>query len=249
MLAYNIFIDAFYEAEEGRPKCHTNTKSDRKLHISPFHSYVKYFHNFNQNVKIYVWIVDKEKLRDKRLECSLVENFVKTKCDANLKKICIANDFKLVPFCKEIENFLRNVEVVRFIDRTEKGHDEATFLKYCPNVTKLILSSHFHVENVDAILQQKYHQLTHFCFLDGFVESLNAEKLESFFQMNDRIKCVALEFRFYLNHCPIRDVLKCIHTLDYASNLEQLHLSIVEPLTRGFGDICSFLNVLCNQFS
>lgn len=222
-------------------------KSDRKLHISPFHSYVKCFHNFNQNVKIYVWIVDKEKLRDKRLECSLVENFVKTKCDENLKKICISNDFKLVPFCKEIENFLRNVEVVRFIDRSEKGQDEATFLKYCPNVTKLILSSYLHVENVDAILQQKYHQLTHFGFLGGFVESLNADKLESFFQMNERIQCVELKFRFYLNRCHIRDVLKCIHTLDYVSNLEHLHLSIDEPLTKGFGDICCYLNVLCNR--
>lgn len=53
-------------------------------------------------------------------------------------RYCISfGDIDLVRLCSEIGSFLANVEIVLFGARSKRGHDEAEFLKYCPNVKQL----------------------------------------------------------------------------------------------------------------
>lgn len=227
---------------------------DGKLRTRHY-EYVKCFYNFVQNLKICVWNFGQDQFRNKPLELSPIVNFVETKCERNLHKIGIVGEIELVPFCVKIEDFLLNVEIVQFIARRKSGQDEAKFLQYCPNVTKLVLCNAIYEgntrENVDAILEQKYRQLKHFYFMYGDAISLNAEKLKIFLQTNDEIQTLALSFDFYVdeNLAKKRDdcTVKCIRTLDYAVNLQHLFLSVGAPLTKCFSDICSSLNVLCDR--
>lgn len=212
-----------------------------KLLVSKNQKHVKYFQNFIKNLIISAW--DFSQKYNKELILSTVVNFVKAKCSPNLRRICIDGDFELAPLCMEIAIFLRNVEIVQFKDREKRGQDEATFLKNCPNLTKLILSDGVHVVNVDEILQQKYHQLTHFYYVNGSAKNLNAEKLKTFFQMNNKIQYVALKFDFADDDRS----LKCIQTLDNAVNLEHLFLSIGGLLAMNFNNISDNLKVLCER--
>lgn len=207
-------------------------------------SYIRYFYSFIKNVKICAL----ENFRHKKdLKLYRVTNFVKTRCDQNLRKIWIEGDMALVPFCEEIEKFLRNVEVVQFSYRNEKGRDEATFLKYCPNITKLILDYEIDAENVEAILEQKFQQLTHFYFMDTDVRFLNTKKLQPFFENNDSIRCVALKFNL-LNYEIAKDhVLECIKAVHHVIHLKNLLLSINRKLVKHFDSIYGCLKVLCER--
>lgn len=181
---------------------------------------------------------------NKELILSRVSNFIKSKCDHNLHKIGIKGDMELVPLAKEIKKFLYNVEVVEFIARN--GHDEALFLRYCPNVAKLSIGPHIVAKNVEPIVQQKYHRLTHFYYDIDNAKYLNAIKWESFFQKNDKIECVVLQRSDIMYNDDLCDhaVLR-IKALDYALNLQILFLSIGQRLTERFDVICNYLNVLC----
>lgn len=165
------------------------------------------------------------------------------KCDENLQRICIDSHLDLMPFCKEIENFLRKVEIVQFVSGRGSDQDEVTFLKYCPNVSKIVLKSLNRKEKIAAILQQKYHQLTHFLYIYDDPEYLDAEKWKIFIQINEKIQCVALQF----DHCDdARDYVPgCIQTLLYAPNLKHLFLAIDnDKYFKSVDVICSHLKVL-----
>lgn len=252
-LSENHFLRKYpYEASR---ELWIGIKIDGKVWVSPSDYYVKYFYNFVNKLTIYERDNFEErnlKLRDKQLTFSHISNFVKTKCDQNLHKICIVGDLKLTQsFCRGIENFLLNVQIVQFIDRREECQfcqDKATFLRYCPNVAKLILSDSNNMNSVNAMFQQKCHRLTHFYYLDGLVVGLNSEKLGTFFQTNENIQCVAWEFSQYddgdfAENC----VVESIRTLDYAINLQRLFLVTTAPLTKCFGDVCRYLSMLCER--
>lgn len=183
---------------------------------------------------------------NKDLKLYRITNFVRTRCDQKLRKIWIEGDMELIPFGEEIENFLRNVEVVQFSHREESGQDEATFLKYCPNVTKLILDDEIHKDNVEAILEQKFEQLTHFYLIETDAMSLNATKLQTFFENNDKIQCVALRFHIRKYEADKDNAVKCIKTVHYARYLKHLILSISRELVH-FDSIYGFLKVLCER--
>lgn len=217
---------------------------DGKLRVFPIKKYVNYFYNFIKNLHISVWNFQ----HNKEMINSLVVNFINSKCDRNLRRISLRGNIELVPLCKEIESFLRRVKVVEFSRRYESSQDEAIFLRYCPEVTKLYLNHPLHMQNVEAILLQKYHQLTHFTYVNYHVMNLNAKKLKSFFLTNKKIQYVAWECINYNgaeldNDCA----MKCIQTLDYALNLQHLFLSIGPPLTKRIDGIFNHLNELCKR--
>lgn len=208
--------------------------------------YVKYFNNFVKNLTI---SMESSYCNNAEPSNLALINFVKTKCDQNLNKITIAGDWSLVPFCEQIENYLRNVEIVQFMTRTRSGHDEETFLKYCPSITKLTLYDMAHGENVNSILQQTYHQLKHFHCMYVKPMNMNPETMKMFFQRNDKIQCVVWKF---LDHkCDERQdeaKLQCIATVvDYALYLEHLFLVIDPAMADWFGPIFSYLEVLCDR--
>lgn len=212
-----------------------------QLRVSPFNYHIKYFHNSIKNLTIGVTnIADNEELI-----LSVIEDFIKSKCDQNLYKICIGRgNMELVSFCERIGNYLRNVQVVQMVSRFEIGQAEATFLKHCPNITKLILTGEFHAENLNAILQQKYNQLEQFHYLNGNPKCFNPEILRTFFRNNDRIQCVTFDFWYCGGVCH---AVQCIKAVDCAPNLERLLLSLGQDFIGAFDDICNYLHVLCDR--
>lgn len=209
---------------------------------------LKYFDNFIKNVKIYA---DSKCRFDKSNEwAARVTTFFLAKCDTKLYRICIKGHVELVPWCKEIENFLCNVEVVEFIDESKRGQDMVTLLQFCPNVKKLILNECIHMENVDAVLGRKYEQLTHFSYIKGSVLNLNPEQLKIFHETNHQLQCVTLKFTNVDNDINLitSRTVKCIETMTTnATYLEHLFLNIGGQIAQCFDDVCSQLNVLCER--
>lgn len=235
-------------------------ESDGTLRLrTRYYECVKYFNNFVNRLKISFVYYNCEELKRKgsRLDLSPVTNFIKTKCKENLYRITIIGNVDLVLLCGEIEKFLRNVEIVQIVFRSRHERNEAEFLQFCPNVTTLQLGRSFYIadanakENVDAILERKFGQLTHFQFVSGDVLSLNVEKLKMFLQANDKIESLAFTFDSHIDDDPPIDrnncTVKFFQTLDYATNLQYFYLSFDDPLTNSFGDIRSHLNILCDR--
>lgn len=215
---------------------------DGKLHVE---SYVKYYHNFIKTLHIYV----KYKYRNKKVQFSSVSsliNFITTKCDDKLNIISIDGDIELVRLSKEVETFLRNVEIVKFRSRSAGRQDEAIFLKCCPKLVKLILCGKIQQCSIDAILQQQYPQLTRFEHSGIFVLSFcAADTLKTFFQNHDKIEFVHLEFHFCAG-AKRRNyrAFEYIKALDYVPNLKQLCLFVDGSVKNCFPAICSHLNIL-----
>lgn len=209
---------------------------------------LKYFNNFIKNVKIYA---DSKCRFDQNNEwAERVVTFFEAKCDKKLYRICIKGHVELVPWCAQIENFLCNVEVVEFIDESERGQDMVTLLQFCPNVKKLILKKCIHVESVDAVLGQKYEQLTHFSYINGSGMNLNPEQLKIFHETNHQLQCVGLKFADDDNDLNLitSRIVQCIQTMTaHATYLEQLFLKIGGQIAKCFDDVCSQLNVLCER--
>lgn len=224
-----------------------------RLRVYPFENYVKCFYNFVKNVTIIHYKFQEKKSKNKQSKIASIVNFVNTKCDQNLHKISINGDvnFEWTALCEKIENFLRSVEIVQFAHRSHQGHDAtmAMFLKYCPNIRRLILCGVSFEGNIDAILQQPYQQLTHFFYIKGSPIKINAEKLKTFFKMNDKIQCVAWNFVYYDTNKDMANIhaVQCIEAHDYALNLEHLLLSIGPSNSYSFEIICGQLKVLCDR--
>lgn len=212
----------------------------RRVRLSPIENYVKYFHNFIRNLTISMWNFEE----NEELVNHQVVNFVKTKCDENLEIIHIDGNINLGPLCEEIGSFLSKVRVVEFYQRHENGHDETTFLKYCPNLTKLTFIGPIRTDKIDSILQQKYQQLKYF-YLMNIESNLDVEKLKIFFQKNDKIQCIFWKYRYCGG--DENNAVECIKTVNYVVNLEHLFLSIDSSLTKWFNDICHNLAVLCES--
>ncbi len=220
---------------------------DNEITYRGRNDYLKYFFYFIRNVKIYA------------SECTFNRNnewaqrmayFFEAKCDRKLRRICMKGYMQLHPWCKEIEHFLCNVEIVELIDDSRHGQDMLTFLTFCPNVKKLILNGCIHVENVDAVLGQKYEQLTHFSYINGNQMHLNPEQLKIFFETNQTVQCVALKFRDGdndLNLITSRTVNYFQTMATYATNLTDLFLTIGGTITKCFDSVCSQLNILCER--
>lgn len=213
-----------------------------KLKVYPMKDYVKCFNKFMKNVTI----IGNNFEHNKEWNVSRTANFLQSKCDQKLHKIRLIGDLELVLLSKEIENILHDVKVVEFENRAERGQDDVTFLKCCSNLTKLILRFGLHDKNFDAIVQQKYQQLTHFFHVDCNTMNVNPENLKNFFQMHGNLCGVALTLDFEGKKKKFADdhVIQCIRTLDCVVNLEYLYLSIGMPC---FDDIYCQLNILCER--
>lgn len=237
VLCGNHFLQKY--SEKRTEEVRIRIEHDGNLCVDPVKQYVQCFDNFIKNLNICVWA-------NKKSIQSHIENFVQTKCDQSLQRICISGDLQLVPLCKKLEISLRSVEAVEFVDRIKSGKDETIFLKYCPNITKLNLSHRIHEKNVEAILKKKFHLLTHFYCMLGKTKNLKPKQWKKFFQVNDKIQCVAWGFNIYDNKNGDEDrTVECIKTLNYALRLDHLLLSIGPPLTKRFDVIFEYLNVLC----
>lgn len=225
-----------------------------------YYECVKYFNNFVNRLKISFVHHNCEEQRSKGsgLDLSPVTNFMKMKCKENLLRFAIIGNVDLVLLCSEVEKLLCNVEIVQIIFRSRHERNEAEFLKFFPNVTTLHLCRSFYItnanakENVDAILEHKYDQLTTFQFVSCDALSLNDEKLKIFFQANDKIESLALSFDLHIDvdHPPMDRndcTVKFFQTLDYATNLQYFYLSVDVPLTKSFGDIRNYLDILCDR--
>lgn len=196
--------------------------------------YVTYFDNFITNLSILGGAL--------RFDENVLVNFIRTKCDQNLHQITIFGKLRLVPFCVEIQDFLRNVEIVQFKTRVDEGEDESTFLKYCPKLTTLNLLQFQYKKNVCAILQQKYEKLRHFHFLSA--HTVKAETLQTFFQKNNNIQCISWEFSSSTyNETAI--MMECV--VNFALNLEHFHLDIDWKLMEHYELLCGYLARLCDQ--
>lgn len=217
---------------------------DGKLRVSPSKNYVKCFQKFIRNICIYLWTIEQEDFEDDDVQMSLVVDFMKRKCNKNLYRVCVEGDIVLDPFCKKIKNLLRSAETVVFRDRNRRGFDEATFLKYCPNITKLILEDGIPKQNFNAILEQKYRKLEHFYYTRSYALDVRTDKLKTFFQLHSNITSVA--WMFHYNDDEDR-ALECLRSVDYVINLEHLFLFICRLLAEKFNNICDYLNVLCNR--
>lgn len=233
--------------KEANQAVHVEIKFDGKLKIDPDYGvYVKYFYNFIKTLNLSVELFQEDRQRCREVNLSSLVTFMKSKCDENFYKIEIFREFELYPFCIEIEEVLRSVKSVRFSFRKERGEDEAAFLKYCPKVETIMLFCHGHVENVDAILEQKYNHLKHFYFIYGDPMILNSKKLKTFFLNNDTIRSLAFSFDFEVKKNLAMDredsTVKFIETLAYAMHLERLYLSIDGKLRKCFEKNCRNFN-------
>lgn len=211
--------------------------------------YIKYFFYFIQNVKIYA-SESKCTFNQNNEWAQRMADFFEFKCSRKLHRICVKGYMELLPWCKEIEHFLCNVEIVECIDDSRRGQDMLTFLKFCPNVKKLILNGCIHVENVDAVLGQKYEQLTHFSYINGGQMHFNPEQLKIFFETNHKVQCVALKCvdrNDDLNLVTSRNVNYFQTMATYATNLKHLFLTIGGTITKCFDSVCSQLNILCER--
>lgn len=209
-----------------------------KLSVSD-HPYVKYFQNFIRNAHIILW--------NHYDDSSNLEDFFKAKCSKDLARICFEGDIPLKPFFKKLKPFLRNVEVVDFRDRRDYSSDEAKFLKYCPNLTKLILGDGISRPNSKAIMAQKYRKLTDFYYMDSFVEDLDTDKVRAFFETNPTINTVAWKFRYDDRSLYVRYAVVCLKTVDYVPNLAHLSLQICRFLADSFDEISTYLGLLCER--
>lgn len=199
---------------------------------------MKYFHTFIRNVNIVLW--------NHYDDSSNIEHFFKTKCSKDLHRIGIVGDVDLKPFFKKLKTFLRNVEVVEFRDRCENSSDDAKFLQFCPNLTKLTLGDKTSRRNTNAVLTQKYRKLKDFNYIDSSLEDLDIDKVKSFFQTNNTIKTVAWRFR-YDQSMTYTNAIACLRNVDYVSNLEHLSLTICSYLADSFDEISNYLGSLCER--
>lgn len=202
-----------------------------------YQQYVKYFKNFIENIQINGWVYHPN-------QPIFLVSFMRSKCSENLHTICIVGDIDLKCFRDEtVKSCLCNVRVVEFNDRLEDTQDEATFLKCCPKLTKLILRFNIHVKKIEAVLNENYSELTHFDCVR--CDMLNAEK---FFEVNNKIKLVSWQPLFrYGGNASKDEHLKCILSLKNALNLKSLFLSVKDFLLEKMEDICEFLNILCDR--
>ncbi|KAG4077813.1 hypothetical protein HA402_013747 [Bradysia odoriphaga] len=171
------------------------------------------------------------------------------KCAENLYKIYIVGDIELMPFGQIIQDRLRNVQTVEFRNR-HGTLDEAQFLQHCPNLKKLILGTGIDNANVDAMLQQTYNQLTHFYCLYGSVENLIPERLERFFQNNNKIKSIVWKFGM-CDELGRLDSVDYIGTLHHLPHLKHFLFSFADQLAKysdtEFEVICYQLIDLCHR--
>ncbi|KAG4077886.1 hypothetical protein HA402_013820 [Bradysia odoriphaga] len=188
-------------------------------------------------------------VQNKNLKLMNLTNFMLKKCEEKLRKICIIGDMELDLFGQQIGSILLNVQTVEF--RNRRGAvDEAQFLARLPNLKKLILGSEINSENVDEILQQRYHRLTQFYYLYDNGINLNAEKLKVFFRNNDKINSIEWKFRM-IDDLSRQHFVKCLQTVGYAEHLTHFRLCFSNQLSKykqkEFADICNQLNLLCKR--
>lgn len=214
---------------------------DGRFIVSPMAGHVKHFNRVVRDLTIHLWDIEQNNQRS-----SIVE-FMKLKCDENLHKICIVGHMELIPsFVKDIQRFLHNVEVVEFHKRRGSETDEATLLKYCPGVKKLIFGTEIDANKIDAILQQHHQQLTHFYYMNDNGKNLNANVLKSFFQKHNTISFVAWKFCLFDDIAKMK-AYKCVRTLCYAENVKHLYLQIGEQLDGNFDGTVRYLKEMCKR--
>ncbi len=209
---------------------------------------IRYFHNSIKRLKI----VDKAvwspcfytETYDKMVQRSLVK-FVKAKCAQNLEKITFDGDNVGLGIWKDLASYLRGVEIVQFMNRTQRGEDESTFLNYCQNIRKLVLFDMACAQKVNAIFCQTFHHLEHFHFHCN-PTTLNIDNLKLFFRMNKKIKCVV--WKYYNLSYAVTGAVECIRSIaEMAGNLQHFYFLIDQQLTDRFADICSYFKVMCDS--
>lgn len=196
--------------------------------------YVKCFNNFIKNLRIDCC---------GNVDFNVVVNFIKTKCDPNVRKLGIRNFKVLAPNYKEIASFLQSAETVEFYNLAGSGRNQSALLKYCPNLTTISMRGYDTDSKVtnfifDDIFEEKYPKLQHLHLLKVRPEYL--KKLKSFLREHNSIKC--MEWISFFDS-DIYGQLQCIKAVvDLALNLEHLYLKVDE---NDFETICRYLEVIC----
>ncbi|XP_037052101.1 uncharacterized protein LOC119085739 [Bradysia coprophila] len=217
-----------------------------RLSVTPSAKNFHYYGNIFRNVSIRSWNFQ----TNRALKLANLTNFMLMKCAQKMDKIYIVGDIELVPFGQIIQDRLVHVQTVEFRNR-HGTFDEAQFLhQYCPNLNKLILGTGIDNTNVDAILQQIYKQLTHFYCLYGSVKNLSSERLEQFFENNNKIKKIVWKFGM-CSDLDRLDSVDFIGTLHHLPHLQHFLFSFADQLAKysdvEFEVMCHQLIELCNR--
>lgn len=217
-----------------------------KLSVPSFAvNHLKHFNNIIGNITISSFNYKK----DKATKLTNLTSFMLTKCAQRLRKICIIGDMELTQFGQNISNILSNVTTVKFGNRGGSV-DEAKFLSLCPNLKILILGTEINRKNVNAILKQRYHKLTKFCYLYDNGNNLNPENLQKFFRINQMEHFV---WTPRIDDSCRNNFVKCFEAIGFAEHLTHFRLCFSNQLQKftihDFNYMYDELNQLCNRES